>query len=172
MATVKINVSKEYDIEIGRNLIEKSGEFVKRFEKIRKIAVITDDIVDGLYSDKVITSLKKEDFEVIKYVIPNGEQSKNSDNFIEILNFLAENELTRTDCVFALGGGVVGDLAGFCAATYLRGIKFIQCPTTLLAMVDSSVGGKTAIDLKSGKNLAGAFISLTLLYATATHLTV
>lgn len=157
MATVKINVSKEYDIEIGRNLIEKSGEFVKRFEKIRKIAVITDDIVDGLYSDKVITSLKKEDFEVIKYVIPNGEQSKNSDNFIEILNFLAENELTRTDCVFALGGGVVGDLAGFCAATYLRGIKFIQCPTTLLAMVDSSVGGKTAIDLKSGKNLAGAF---------------
>ena len=157
MATVKINVSKEYDIEIGRNLIDKAGEFVKRFPKIKKIAVITDDIVDALYADKVIKSLKKENFEVIKYVIPNGEQSKNSDNFVDILNFLAKNELTRTDCVFALGGGVVGDLAGFCAATYLRGIKFIQCPTTLLAMVDSSVGGKTAIDLKSGKNLAGAF---------------
>lgn len=157
METVEINVSKKYDIKIGRGLIEKSGEFVKEFEKIKKIAVITDDIVDKLYSKIVVNSLENAGFEVVKYVIPNGEHSKNSENFIEILNFLAENELTRTDCVFALGGGVVGDLSGFCAATYLRGIHFIQCPTTLLAMVDSSVGGKTAIDLKAGKNLAGAF---------------
>jgi len=82
---------------------------------------------------------------------------KNSENFIKILNFAAENHLTRTDAIFALGGGVVGDLSGFCAASYLRGVKFVQIPTTLLASVDSSVGGKTAINLDAGKNLAGAF---------------
>lgn len=157
METVEINVSKKYNVHIGKGLMEKSGEFLKAFPKVKKIALITDDIVDNLYSKIVEKSLTNENFEVVKYVIKNGESSKNSENFIDILNFLAENELTRTDCVFALGGGVVGDLAGFCAATYLRGIGFIQCPTTLLAMVDSSVGGKTAIDLKAGKNLAGAF---------------
>lgn len=157
METVEINVSKKYNVHIGKGLMEKSGEFLKAFPKVKKIALITDDIVDDLYSKIVEKSLTNENFEVIKYVIKNGEASKNGENFINILNFLAENELTRTDCIFALGGGVVGDLAGFCAATYLRGIGFIQCPTTLLAMVDSSVGGKTAIDLKAGKNLAGAF---------------
>lgn len=157
METVEINVSKKYNVNIGKGLMEKSGEFLKAFPKVKKIALITDDIVDDLYSKIVEKSLTNENFEVVKYVIKNGESSKNGENFIDILNFLAENELTRTDCVFALGGGVVGDLAGFCAATYLRGIGFIQCPTTLLAMVDSSVGGKTAIDLKAGKNLAGAF---------------
>lgn len=157
METVEINVSKKYNVNIGKGLMEKSGEFLKAFPKVKKIALITDDIVDGLYSKIVEKSLTNENFGVVKYVIKNGEASKNGKNFIDILNFLAENELTRTDCVFALGGGVVGDLAGFCAATYLRGIGFIQCPTTLLAMVDSSVGGKTAIDLKAGKNLAGAF---------------
>lgn len=157
METVEINVSKKYNVHIGKGLMEKSGEFLKAFPKVKKIALITDDIVDDLYSKIVEKSLTNENFEVVKYVIKNGEASKNGENFIDILNFLAENELTRTDCVFALGGGVVGDLAGFCAATYLRGIGFIQCPTTLLAMVDSSVGGKTAIDLKAGKNLAGAF---------------
>ena len=95
--------------------------------------------------------------QVVQYVIAAGEASKNGQNYLEILNFLAHNRITRSDCIIALGGGVVGDLTGFVAATYLRGIDYIQVPTTLLAAVDSSVGGKTAIDLPSGKNLAGAF---------------
>ena len=92
-----------------------------------------------------------------KFVIENGEASKNTENLINLLEFLAENRFTRSDCIIALGGGVVGDLAGFAAGVYLRGIRFIQVPTTLLAAVDSSVGGKTAVDLRAGKNLAGVF---------------
>ena len=94
---------------------------------------------------------------MVSYVFPAGEESKNGTNFLRLLNFLAESKLTRSDMIVALGGGVVGDLAGFAAASFLRGIRFIQVPTTLLAAVDSSVGGKTAIDLPAGKNLAGAF---------------
>lgn len=96
-------------------------------------------------------------FRVLKFVFPHGEGSKNSAVYLELLEMLAEQGVTRQDALVALGGGVVGDLTGFAAATYLRGIDFIQIPTTLLACVDSSVGGKTAIDLKAGKNLAGAF---------------
>ena len=102
-------------------------------------------------------SLKSAGFSVVSYVFPAGEESKNGQVFLDLLNFLAENRLTRSDLIVALGGGVVGDLAGFAAASYLRGIRFLQVPTTLLAAVDSSVGGKTAIDLPAGKNLAGAF---------------
>ena len=105
----------------------------------------------------LINSLKVYGFEIVKFVFEAGEQSINSKTLIDILEFLAQNELTRSDCVFALGGGVVGDMAGFASAIYLRGIKFVQIPTTLLASVDSSVGGKTGIDLAAGKNLAGAF---------------
>ena len=102
-------------------------------------------------------SLKSAGFSVVSYVFPAGEESKNGQVFLDLLNFLAENRLTRSDLIVALGGGVVGDLAGFAAASYLRGVRFLQVPTTLLAAVDSSVGGKTAIDLPAGKNLAGAF---------------
>ena len=102
-------------------------------------------------------SLKSAGFSVVSFVFPAGEESKNGQVFLDLLNFLAENRLTRSDLIVALGGGVVGDLAGFAAASYLRGIRFLQVPTTLLAAVDSSVGGKTAIDLPAGKNLAGAF---------------
>ena len=94
---------------------------------------------------------------MVSYVFPAGEESKNGQVFLDLLNFLAENRLSRSDMIVALGGGVVGDLAGFAAASYLRGVRFLQVPTTLLAAVDSSVGGKTAIDLPAGKNLAGAF---------------
>ena len=96
-------------------------------------------------------------YETVKFVFEHGEKSKNIITYASLLNFLAENKLTRSDAIVAFGGGVVGDLAGFAAATYLRGIKYLQIPTTLLAMVDSSVGGKTAIDLDAGKNLCGAF---------------
>ena len=110
-----------------------------------------------IYLERVKSALEKAGFEVVSFVFPHGESSKNGETYLNILNFLAENRLTRSDALIALGGGVVGDITGFAAATYLRGIRFIQIPTSLLAMVDSSVGGKTAIDLPAGKNLAGAF---------------
>ena len=157
MKIVKVSASRDYEVVIDNNLLDKSGEYVRQRAGGRIAAIITDDIVDELYSDRVKKSLEDNDYQVIKYVIKNGESSKNGANYIAILEFLASNKLSRSDVVVALGGGVVGDLAGFVSATYLRGIKFVQIPTTLLAAVDSSVGGKTAIDLEAGKNLAGAF---------------
>ncbi len=154
---IRVKASNSYDVVIGRDILKDSGEIISSVLPKCKIALITDDIVDGIYSLKVISSLEKAGFSVVKFTFANGEQSKNLTTYGEMLNFLAENELTRTDAVVALGGGVVGDMAGFTAATYLRGINYIQIPTTLLAQIDSSVGGKTAIDLASGKNLVGAF---------------
>ncbi len=154
---IRVNASTSYDVLIGENLISKTGELVSSVLNKCKIALITDDTVDKLYSEKVMRSLKSAGFNVVKFVFKHGEQSKNIQTYAEILNFLAQNELTRTDAVISLGGGVVGDMAGFAAATYLRGIKYVQIPTTLLAQIDSSVGGKTAVDLPSGKNLVGAF---------------
>ena len=155
--TIKVNASKQYDVIIGRDLLKRSGEFIEKVIKPCKIAIITDDTVDKLYADVVEKSLEEKGFSVIKYVFAHGEESKNLKTYGEILNFLAENQLTRTDALVALGGGVTGDMAGFSASTYLRGIKYVQIPTTLLAQIDSSVGGKTAIDLPFGKNLVGAF---------------
>lgn len=155
--TITVNASKSYDILVGKNLITDLGEiFIKRFDKC-KVAIITDDIVDKLYSAVVEKTLLEKGFSVVKFVFSNGEKSKNFDTYSQIVNFLSENELTRTDLVVALGGGVVGDIAGFSASTYLRGVKYVQIPTTLLSQIDSSVGGKTAIDLEAGKNLVGAF---------------
>lgn len=142
------------EIIIRRGLLDQAGEILR---SDRRMAIITDSNVDALYADRLTASLKKGGMDVIKFVFPAGEQSKNVGTYINVINFLAENQLTRTDAVVALGGGVVGDLAGFAAATYLRGIRLIQIPTTLLACVDSSVGGKTAVDLPTGKNLLGAF---------------
>lgn len=157
MKKVKVTASKEYKVIIDKNLLDDSGVYIKETVGGRIAAIITDDIVDELYSHRVEQSLKNNGYIVIKYVFPNGEQSKNAGTYIDIINFLAKNKLSRSDVVVAFGGGVVGDMAGFAAATYLRGIKFVQIPTTLLAAVDSSVGGKTAIDLEVGKNLVGAF---------------
>ena len=125
------------------------------------VAVITDSTVAPFYLEIVSASLRTAGFTVSSYVFPAGEANKNLSTFSDILEFLAENRLTRTDCIVALGGGVPGDMAGFAAASYLRGIRCVQMPTTLLSAVDSSVGGKTAIDLKAGKNLAGAFLQPT-----------
>lgn len=157
MKTVEVNASKRYNIVIESGILNDCGKLIKGVTKASKAAVITDDIVDGLYSETVMNSLAAAGFKAVKFVFPNGEKSKNINTFSDMLEFLAANELTRTDAVIALGGGVVGDMAGFSAACYLRGLDFIQIPTTLLACVDSSVGGKTAIDLNAGKNLAGAF---------------
>ena len=157
MRTVTVNTSKKYDIQIGANLLSSLGQEVSKVCKAEKVAVISDSHVWPLYGEVAATSLVSAGFEVVHYVFPAGEASKNGNTYLEILNFLAENQLTRSDCLIALGGGVVGDITGFAAATYLRGIPYIQVPTTLLAAVDSSVGGKAAIDLPAGKNLCGAF---------------
>ena len=157
MISVNVNASKTYEIVIGENILANAGKMISKVTSAKKAVVITDDIVEKLYFETVNSSLKNSKFEVLKYVIPNGEQSKNGQQYLEICEFLAENHITKADIIVALGGGVVGDLSGFVAATFLRGISFVQIPTTLLAAVDSSVGGKTAIDLKNGKNLVGSF---------------
>ena len=157
MKAITVNASKQYDIKIGAGLLSSLGQEVSRICKGEKTAIISDSNVWPLYGKAVAASLECAGFEVFHFVFPAGEASKNGNTYLEILNFLAENQLTRSDCLIALGGGVVGDITGFAAATYLRGIAYIQVPTTLLAAVDSSVGGKTAIDLPAGKNLCGAF---------------
>lgn len=157
MMTITVNASVKYDVIIDKQLLENCGEYIKKVTPAEKIAVITDDNVDRLYSEKAEQSLRASGFKTAKFVFPHGEASKCSDTLNKIYGFLAENHFTRTDCIAALGGGVTGDMAGFAAATYLRGMDFVQLPTSLLAQVDSSVGGKTAIDIPEGKNLVGAF---------------
>ncbi len=157
MRTVSVKASQDYDVLIERGLLSKTGEIVSKVVKSKRVAIVTDDIVDALYSQVVIDSLKSNGFEVCKYVFPNGEQSKCIENLSKIYEFFCENSITRTDSIIALGGGVVGDITGYASASYLRGVDYVQIPTTLLAQVDSSVGGKTAIDIPAGKNLVGAF---------------
>ncbi|MFA7220753.1 MAG: 3-dehydroquinate synthase [Synergistaceae bacterium] len=148
---------KRYPIHIGAGLSCEAGRLAADVTGPVKAALITDDNVDRIWSERITESLKSSGFVVSRHVIPNGEVSKNIENYIKILSFLSDNKLSRGDTLFALGGGMVGDIAGFAASTYLRGIRFVQIPTTLLAMVDSSVGGKTAVNLDSGKNQAGTF---------------
>lgn len=158
MKTITVEASKKYDVIVGRGLLDEAGERIRALlPKAERAAVISDDNVAPLYLERVLEKLKSAGFETLSFVFPHGERSKNGENYLEILNFLAAGQITRSDIVIALGGGVVGDITGFAAATYLRGVSYVQLPTSLLAMVDSSVGGKTAIDLKEGKNLAGAF---------------
>ncbi len=157
MNTVTVSASKTYSIFIGSRILPSLGEKVKALGKAQKVCIVSEDRVFPLYGQTVTESLENAGFSVSSFVFPAGEESKNPSVYLKLLNFLAENKLTRSDLIVALGGGVVGDLAGFAAATFLRGIRFVQVPTTLLAAVDSSVGGKTAIDLPAGKNLVGAF---------------
>lgn len=157
MRTVTVNASRKYNIHIGSGLLASLGEETKKLGKAQKVCLVSESRVFPLYGAAAQKSLEHSGFQVVTFVFPAGEESKNPAVYLELLSFLAENKLTRTDLIVALGGGVVGDLAGFAAATFLRGIRFIQVPTTLLAAVDSSVGGKTAIDLPAGKNLVGAF---------------
>lgn len=158
MKTVEVAASGKYDVLIGSGLLEKAGKLVRQaLPEADKIAVISESTVQPIYGARVRQSLEGAGYEVVEYVLPSGEASKNGESFLKILNFLADNRLTRSDAAAALGGGMVGDITGFAAASYLRGIACVQLPTTLLADVDSSVGGKTAIDLDRGKNLAGAF---------------
>jgi 3-dehydroquinate synthase len=154
---VTIHTKQQYDVIIGSNLLKDCGELIKSATGLCRVAVVTDSTVNRLYLPAVEESLKRAGFEVCSFAFPAGEESKTMTTLSAVLEFLAQHQLTRTDCVVALGGGVVGDLAGFAAGCYLRGVRFVQIPTTLLAAVDSSVGGKTAVDLTAGKNLAGVF---------------
>ena len=171
MRTIQVSASRTYEIRIGSGLLADAGQQIRPLCPGGVCAVVTDDIVNGLYASALEQSMADAGLRSVKFVFPNGEQGKNAENYLNLLNFLAENRLTRADCVIALGGGVPGDLAGFAAATYLRGVGFVQIPTTLLAAVDSSVGGKTAIDLAAGKNLAGAFYQPSLVICDTDTLT-
>ena len=157
MKTVPVSASKSYNVIIGSNILGTVGSYIRSFHKCTKVAIISDNNVWPIYGDTVSKSITSIGLSVCSYVFPAGEESKNGNTYLSIVNFLAENQITRSDILVALGGGVVGDITGFAAATFLRGIRYIQLPTSLLAMVDSSVGGKTAIDLPTGKNLVGAF---------------
>lgn len=157
MKNIRIGTSRPYDVHIERGSLKKSGELISAVLNSKKTVIITDDTVDKLYSDTLRESLEKSGISFDIFVFPHGEQSKNIKTLSSIYDCLCDNGITRSDFLIALGGGVVGDITGFAAATFLRGIEFVQIPTTLLAQVDSSVGGKTAIDITGGKNLVGAF---------------
>ncbi len=154
---ISVNASRSYDIHLGNGILHSAGQLAAQNVSGRLAALISDSNVAPLYAGAVEQSLKDAGFSVVRYDIDAGEQSKNGQNYLKLCSQLAKDGISRSDVLIALGGGVVGDLVGFLAATFLRGIAFLQVPTSLLAMVDSSVGGKTAIDLPEGKNLVGAF---------------
>ncbi len=158
MKIIHVPTSTPYDVEIGADALSLAGKRIRRLcPKAERIAVVSDDIVFPLHGEKLMASLAAAGLDAESYILPHGEASKNAQTLIGLLNYLTERHITRSDALIALGGGVVGDLTGFAAAVYMRGIAYIQCPTTLLSAVDSSVGGKTAVDLPAGKNLMGAF---------------
>ena len=157
MKTIHVSASRSYDILIERGILTRAGEEIKKVCGAGEALIVSEDTVWPLYGETVLSSMKNAGFDVTSFTFPHGEQSKNLSVYAEILNALAARHISRKGLIVALGGGVTGDMAGFAAATYLRGIRFVQIPTTLLSQVDSSVGGKTAVDLPAGKNLAGAF---------------
>ena len=157
MQTIHVPVHHAYDVLIERGILRKSGTVLRKLTNAEKCVIVTDDNVNQFYADIIEQALKENGFSVAKFVFPHGEKSKSAEVLMQLYSFLCQQEITRTDCLIALGGGVVGDLTGYAAATFLRGLDYVQIPTSLLAQVDSSVGGKTAIDLPEGKNLVGAF---------------
>ena len=154
--TVKL-AERSYDILINTNMLDNIGELISGLEFGKKGIVVTDNIVAPLYSHKVIDGLKKAGFDVNLISIQSGEKHKSLETIRSIYSEMLKYQLDRKSFLISLGGGVIGDLAGFAAATYMRGIPYIQIPTTLLAQVDSSIGGKTGVNLPEGKNLIGAF---------------
>ena len=157
MKRIRVEASRTYEIQIERGLLPRLGEQAAEIVGACTAAVISDDTVFSLYGAQAERSLRSAGFRVVHFVFPHGEASKTLETYTRALNALCQAQLTRNDVVIALGGGVAGDLAGFAAATYQRGIRFVQVPTTLLAMADSSVGGKTALNLEAGKNQVGCF---------------
>lgn len=154
---IKVNLGKDsYSIFIENGIIAQAGNYLSKIFQGKRIMIISDDHVFPLYGTKLLESLQ-DAYECHHIVLPHGESTKAFESLPIIYGKMLEAKITRSDLVIALGGGVIGDLAGFAAASYLRGIKLVQIPTSLLAQVDSSVGGKVAVDLPQGKNLVGAF---------------
>ena len=157
MNRIRIDASVSYDVLIGKGLLKDTGELISSLGNAEHVVIVSDDNVYPLYGDTVKDCLEKAGIRTGSFVFPHGERSKSMAVYEELLEYLCDSFVTRNDLLIALGGGVTGDLAGFAAATYQRGIRFVQIPTSLLAAVDSSVGGKTAVNLKAGKNQAGCF---------------
>ena len=157
MPKIFVNTSNPYDIIVQKGVFEYCSEIIVNSFNSRNTVIVTDETVYRIYGKILEDKLLKKGFRVGVFVLKDGEQSKNLNNLSLLYDFLSESEITRGDFIIALGGGVVGDLSGFAAASFLRGISFVQIPTTLVAQVDSSIGGKTAVNIKGGKNLVGAF---------------
>ena len=158
MRTVQVRAGRPYEVHIGRGLMDAvGGMLMEALGGTRSAAILTDDTVDALYGAKVERALSESGFRACRFAMPHGEAHKTLATWEKMLAFLSEQGMTRADVVVALGGGVPGDVAGFAAASYQRGVALIQIPTTLLAMIDSSVGGKTGVDLGGLKNQVGAF---------------
>jgi 3-dehydroquinate synthase len=158
METVRVElVERSYDIVIGNGLLDDVGARLKTYGPSPKAAIVSNPTVFALYGERVTDSIKKAGFDLEHVIIPDGEEYKNLETLKRIYDELLKQRLDRKSALIALGGGVVGDITGLAAATYMRGISYVQIPTTLLAQVDSSVGGKTGVDHKLGKNMIGAF---------------
>ncbi len=157
MKTINVNASKNYDVVIGNGILSQLGERCVSLLGKRRAVIVTDSNVAPLWLDEAKQSLCNAGIDTVEFVFPAGEESKCKETLFELLEFMAESRLTRSDFAVAMGGGVTGDMTGLAASLFLRGIPFVQVPTTLLAAVDSSVGGKTAVNLNAGKNLIGAF---------------
>ncbi len=157
MKTLSIQARQPYRVLVGTGLLSQAGDLLAKEISPQKAIIVCDSHVAPLYQKTLSASLENASFSPLSYVFPAGEESKSLARLGDLLEFLAKNEVTRSDLLLALGGGVTGDLTGFAASIYLRGIRYIQLPTSLLAAVDSSVGGKTAINLSHGKNLTGSF---------------
>ncbi len=158
MRKINVNLGKDsYEIFIGFDIVKNLGSYVKEVFSGKKILIITDDNLERLYIEYVKDILTKASYEVDVFAFKHGEESKTLETCKGAYEKLVDMKFSRSDLILAFGGGVVGDLAGFVASTYLRGVKFVQVPTSLLAQVDSSVGGKVAVDLPQGKNLVGSF---------------
>lgn len=160
MANLEVHLPQKsihYEIKIETGILDRLAQEINQVYAYKKIVLVTDENVDYYYGKKVAQHLQEAGYELLKIALEPGEQAKSLDNLSYLYSRLIDFNLTRSDLIIAFGGGVIGDLAGYLAASYLRGIAFIQIPTTLLAQVDSSVGGKVAIDLPQGKNLVGAF---------------
>ncbi len=157
MQTIHVQTSTAYEVQIGKDILESAGEKIAGLSHAKQVMIVSDDIVFPLYGERVTKSLSDAGFAVSSFVFTSGEERKRLSTIEALLEQMATEHFSRSDLIVALGGGVVGDMAGFAAAIFLRGIDYVQIPTTLLAAVDSSVGGKTAVDLSRGKNLCGAF---------------
>ena len=162
MKTLHVKTGRPYHILIENGVLKDCGAYIRKCSRAKRAMIISDSNVFPLYGNAVSDSLVSNGFAVFTHVFPAGEQSKRLCAIEAMYTDLAKNQFTRSDLIVALGGGVTGDMAGFAAASYLRGIDFVQVPTSLLAQVDSSVGGKTGVDIEEGKNLVGAFWQPTL----------